>query len=106
MGNQDEAKTDLEARLEEKINEAAAKTTEQQAEVEVPPQIVYGVSVFFLDNGKPHIELTGEPSILECQMLLAPALANINAELAAEKVMQKMQQQAAKAHMRNKLSGR
>lgn len=58
---------------------------------EVPPQIVYGISLFFMDNGKPHVEMTGEPSLLDLQMLLAPALANIEGDIVASKVLSMFQ---------------
>ena len=53
--------------------------------IEVKPQIQYGISVFFPTSGKPHVQITGTPSLLELQMLLGPALANIEGDITANK---------------------
>jgi hypothetical protein len=61
---------------------------------EIPPQIVYGISIFMMDNNKPHVEVNGTPTALDLQMLLAPALANVTGNITAEKVVQLMKAEA------------
>lgn len=60
------------------------------------PKPLYGISIFMMPDGKPMVQTTkradgSDPSYLECQMLLAPALENINSEITANKVMANLQ---------------
>ena len=84
------------------------KTPEQTPDetvVQVSPQIDYGVSIFMMDNNKPHVEVTGNPSALQLEMLLVPALSNVQGDIIVGKMLTAMQQQmqqhtAARQHKR------
>jgi hypothetical protein len=106
---------EVESDVEKRLNEALADAQQGEETLEVKPQIVYGISLFWLSNGKPHVVVTGDPapSLLELQMLLAPALANIEGDITAAKVVKgmaieahKRQEQMMQQMMRRKLEGK
>ena len=55
------------------------------------PQIVYGISIFELENREMMVEVTGDPDMGQLQRILAAALANLNADITARKVLEGMQ---------------
>jgi hypothetical protein len=56
--------------------------------IEVPPQVVYGISIFQMEDDRPAVHVTGEPDLGQLQRLLGAALANLNADIVAQKVVQ------------------
>jgi len=92
----DEPTNEEQARYGEAEGDHQPEAPQQPGEdtIEVPPQIVHGISIFLMDNGKPQVEVTGTPSLLDLQMLLAPALANIEGDITATKVVEMMKAEA------------
>ena len=67
--------------------------------IEVPPQVVYGVSIFQCDDDLPQIHVTGEPDLGQLQRLLVTALSNMNADIIATKVIQKLDARESKSRL-------
>jgi len=80
------------------------RESESEEEIEQTPQIVYGISLFMLDNGQPSVNVTGEPDMGALQRLMAGALQNLNADIIARKVLDKMEAEKSKSKI-TKLGG-
>lgn len=52
----------------------------------------YGISIFELEDDSVIVHVTGEPDLGQLQRLLAGALANLNADITARKVLMAFQQ--------------
>lgn len=74
----------------------ADEPIKQEAIEQVPPQIVHGISLFLMDDGQPRVDITGEPTHLECQMLLSTALANVEGDIVAHKVVKLLEAESQK----------
>ncbi len=92
----DKLPTHLQKRMEE-LDKAAQEASDlvdvapaAQPEAETParPQVVYGVTILMMSNGRPHVEMTGKPSYTQSIMLLEAALANLHAGCTAEMVLE------------------
>ncbi|RLG95355.1 hypothetical protein DRO27_03830 [Candidatus Bathyarchaeota archaeon] len=59
--------------------------------IEVPAQVLYGVSIFQCDDDHPIVHVTGEPDLGQLQRILVVALANMQADIIATKVVQKIE---------------
>jgi hypothetical protein len=59
--------------------------------IEAPAGVYYGISIFELENREIVVHVTGDPDIGQLQRLLAGALANLNADITARKVIQAME---------------
>lgn len=75
----------------------AAKIAQEEAQVAGDPQeqgngIKYGISVFEMDDGRPVIHITGDPDVGQLQRLMAGALANLESDITARKVVQMLAQ--------------
>ncbi len=75
------------ATFEEIPDGAAAPVSEETV---APAQVVYGVHLMMMDDGKPHVEITGKPSYPELLRLLDEVSHNMRAELTAERVVGKL----------------
>lgn len=69
-------------------------TKEKFDDIAVPPQVVYGISIFQMDDDHPMVQVTGEPDLGQLQRLLGSALANLQADITAEKVVAKLEKQS------------
>jgi hypothetical protein len=56
--------------------------------IPAPPEVVYGISIFQMEDDRPTIHVTGEPDLGQLQRLMAGALQNLNADITARKVVQ------------------
>jgi hypothetical protein len=59
--------------------------------MEVPPQVAFGITILEMTDGSPKVQVTGEPDLGQLQRLLSMGLMNIEADIIASKVVQKMQ---------------
>lgn len=56
----------------------------------VPDGCTYGITIFQTEEDSPVVHVSGDPDIGQLQRLLGAALANLQADIVAEKVLQKM----------------
>ena len=65
-------------------------------DITVPPQVLYGVSLFQMEDDHPVVHVTGDPDMGQLQRLLAAALANLQADIVAQKVVQRLEHERTK----------
>lgn len=70
--------------VEEKVDEAIEN---EEPMIEMAAQIMYGVSIFMLDNGEVTVEMTENPQLAKILMLLHSAVSNMEADITARKVL-------------------
>jgi len=62
----------------------------EENNVPLPEGTTYGITLFQTDDDRPIVHVVGDPDIGQLQRLLGAALANLQADIVAEKVIQKM----------------
>jgi len=73
--------------------------TPELESIEIPPQVLYGVSIFQCDDDRPQVHVTGEPDLGQLQRLLSAALTNMTADIVAQKVVQKLDARDAQSRI-------
>lgn len=82
-------------------SEAARASAEQGDEglltnEEAQPQVKYGISILELEDDTTVVHVTGTPDLGQLQRLLSAALANLNADITARKVIEALRAEQAK----------
>ena len=65
-------------------------TPDETPMMEVPAQMVYGISCFQMEDDHPVVHVTGAPDLGQLHRLLTGALAGIESEMIAQKVVEVM----------------
>lgn len=73
------------------MTEPNTNPEQEQEKIEVPPQVLYGISIFQCEDDHPVVHVTGEPDLGQLQRLLVVALSNMQADIIATKVVHKIQ---------------
>lgn len=70
-----------------------------EANSNLPEGVTYGITLCQMEDDKPSATVIGDPDVGQLQRLLSAALANLQADIVAEKVVHKLNEQARKPHI-------
>ena len=67
---------------------AQTPTPDEAPMMEIPAGLVYGISCFQMEDDHPVVHVTGAPDLGQIHRLLTGALAGIESEMIAQKVVE------------------